>query len=132
MTHNETASREYALILMAFAILTDAASARSYLNCLAKRVNIVDTPKGSSSATIEESFGWWIDEAARTATFADGKALVVRRFDDRWISASRGDISYELDRESGNLTYAGSTMKDGTATTTIGAGRCNIAAAPAR
>jgi hypothetical protein len=125
-------SRKFALTLMAFAILADTASARSYLNCLAKKVVIVDTPKRSSSSTVEEIFGLWIDEAATTATFADGKALVVRRFDGRWISASRGDMSYELDRESGNLTYASSTMKDGTATTTIGAGRCSVATAPAR
>jgi hypothetical protein len=41
-------------------------------------------------------------------------------------------VSYELDRQNGNLTYAGSTMKDGIATTIIGAGQCTLATVPAR
>jgi hypothetical protein len=65
-------------------------------------------------------------------TLADGKRLNVRRFDDGWISAASGDVSYELDRQTGNLTYAGSTMKDGIATTIIGAGQCTLAPVPAR
>ena len=55
---------------------------------------------------------------------ADGTPLTVHRFDDHWISAARGDTSYELDRQNGNLTYAGSTTKDGAAIITIGSGRC--------
>jgi len=75
--------------------------------------------------------GFWIDEAAKILTLADGMPLTVRRFDDRWISAARGDASYEFDRQNGNLTYASSTTKDGTATIIIGAGRCKLAAGPA-
>jgi hypothetical protein len=55
-----------------------------------------------------------------------------RRFDDRWISTARGDLSYEFDRQNGGLTYAGSTMKEGVATTTIGSGHCETAAGPLR
>jgi hypothetical protein len=47
---------------------------------------------------------------AKTIVLADGTPLTVRRFDDRWIGAARGDISYEFDRQNGGLTYAGSTM----------------------
>jgi hypothetical protein len=68
-----------------------------------------------------------IDEETKIVTFAEGKALIVCRFDDRWISAASGDVSYELDRQNGNLTYASSTMNDGIATTIIGAGQCKIA-----
>ena len=75
---------------------------------------------------------FWIDEPTKVVTFADGKKLNVRRVDDHWISAVSGDVSYELDRQNGNLTFAGSTMKDGIATTIIGAGRCTAAIAPAR
>jgi len=75
--------------------------------------------------------GFWIDEAAKTLVLADGTPLTVRRFDDRWISAARGDMSYEFDRQNGNLTYASSTTKDGSATIIIGSGRCNIAVGPA-
>ena len=78
-----------------------------------------------------ENLGFWIDEAANIVTLGDGKKLILRRFDDRWISAASGDVSYELDRQNGNLTYASSTMKDGIATIIIGSGRCKIAAGPA-
>jgi hypothetical protein len=72
----------------------------------------------------------WIDEAAKTIVLADSTSLTVRRFDDRWISAARGDMSYEFDRQNGDLTYASSTTKDGAVTIIIGSGRCKIAAGP--
>jgi len=97
-----------------------------------KKVVIVDAPKGATSSSTEENFGFWIDDATKIVTLADGKKLNVRRFDDRWISAVSGDVSYELDRQNGNLTYAGSAMKDGIATTIIGAGQCTLATGPAR
>jgi hypothetical protein len=117
---------------MAFAVLADTALARSYLNCSAKKVVIVDVPNGSTSSTIEENLSFWIDEQAKIVTLADGKMLVVHRFDDRWISAASGDVSYELDRQNGNLMYASSTIKDGVATTIVGAGRCTVATVPVR
>ena len=104
--------------------------ARSYLNCLTKKVVIVDTPRGSTSSSVEQHLGFWIDETAKTLVLADGTPLTVHRFDDHWISAARGDISYEFDRQNGNLAYASSTTKDGTATIIIGSGRCEIAAGP--
>ena len=122
---------ECALVL-AFAVLEETALARNYLTCLTKKVTIVDAPKGATSSSIEENFGFWIDEATKIVTLADGKNLDVRRFDDRWISAVSGNVSYELDRQNGNLTYAGSTMQDGIATTIIGAGQCTLATVPAR
>ncbi len=115
---------------MAFTAWAEPALARSYLNCVTKEVIIVDAPTGSSSSSTEENVGFWIDEAAKIITLADGASLTVRR-DDRWISAARGDVSYELDRQDGNLTYASSTTKDGTATIIIGSGRCKLTAGPA-
>jgi len=123
--------RQCALLLIAFTVWAKPALARSYLNCSTKKVVIVDAPTGNSSLSTEENVGFWIDDAAKIMTFADGTPLVVRRFDDRWISAARGDVSYELDRQDGNLTYASSTTKDGTATIIIGSGRCKLAAGPA-
>jgi len=123
--------RQCALLLMAFTVWAKPALARSYLNCSTKKVVIVDAPTGNSSLSTEENFGFWIDDAAKIMTLADGTPLIVRRFDDRWISAARGDVSYELDRQDGNLTYASSTTKDGTATIIIGSGRCKLAAGPA-
>ena len=123
--------RECALLLMVVTVWTEPALARSYLNCLTKKVVIVDAPSGSTSSSIEETLGFWIDETEKTVVLADGTPLTVRRFDDHWISAARGDMSYEFDRQNGNLAYASSTMKEGAATIIIGAGRCKIAAGPA-
>jgi hypothetical protein len=91
---------------------------------------MVDAPRGTTSSSIAENLGFWIDETAKTLALGDGRPLTVRRFDDRWISAAHGDMSYEFDRQNGNLTYAGSTMKDGAATIIIGSGRCKIEAGP--
>ena len=124
--------RQCALLLMAFTVWAKPALARSYLNCSTKKVAIVDAPTGNSSSSTEENVGFWIDDAAKIMTLADGTPLIVRRFDDRWISAARGDVSYELDRQDGNLTYASWTTKDGTTTIIIGSGRCKLAAGPAR
>jgi hypothetical protein len=123
--------RECALLLVAIIVWTEPALARSYLNCLTKKVVIVDAPRGSTSSTIEENLGLWIDDAAKTVMLADGTSLTVRRFDDHWISADRGDMSYEFDRQNGNLAYASSITKEGAATIIIGSGRCEIAAGPA-
>ena len=115
------------MLLMTCALLADSASARDYLNCLTNKVVIVDAASGSTSSKTEENLGLWIDETAKSVTLADGTALIIRRFDDRWISATRGDVSYELDRQDGNLTYASSTTKDGVTTIVIGSGRCKLA-----
>jgi hypothetical protein len=116
---------------MAFAIGSEAALARTYLNCLTKKVVIVDALRGSASSSVEENLGFWIDEATKTLVLADGPPLTVRRFDDSWISAVRGNMSYEFDRQNGNLTYASSTTKEGSATIIVGSGQCKIAAGPA-
>jgi hypothetical protein len=113
---------------VAVTISTVPASARSYLNCLTKKVVIVDTPRGSTSSSIDEKVGFWIDEAAKTVVLADGTPLTVRRFDDHRITAARGDVSYEFNRDNGNLAYASSTTKDGVVTIIIGSGQCEIVA----
>ena len=120
------------LILMAATICATPVSARSYLNCVAKKVIIADSPSGSNLSSTEDHLGFWIDEAAKTIMLADGSSLTVHRFDDHWISADRGDMAYEFDRQNGNLAYASSTMKNGTATIIIGSGQCQVATAPAR
>ena len=128
----KNAIRECVLVLTVFAVFEQTALARIYLNCLTKKVVIVDAPNRSTSSSTEENLGLGIDEQTKVVTRADGKRLNVRRFDERWISADNGDVSYELDRQNGNLSYAGSTIKDGTATTIIGAGQCTLATVPAR
>jgi hypothetical protein len=72
-----------ALLLIAITGWTELALARSYLNCPTKKVVIVDTTRGSSSSTVEEHLGFWIDETAKTVVLADGTPLTIRRFDDR-------------------------------------------------
>jgi hypothetical protein len=117
------------LVLVVFG-LAGSSAARSYLNCLATKIIIADTPSGSTSSRVEEHFGLWIDEKAKTLALADGTPLAVRRFDEHWISAVRDDMFYEFDRQTGNLSYASSTTKNGAVTITIGSGRCAHAAAP--
>jgi hypothetical protein len=83
------------------------------LNCLTRKVVIVDTPRGKYFVQRRrEHLGFWIDEAPKTVVLADGTPLTVHRFDDHWISAARGDTSYELGRQNGNLAYASSTTKE--------------------
>jgi hypothetical protein len=123
--------RECSLLLVAITIWTVPASARSYLNCLTKKVVIVDAPRGSTSSSSEEKLGFWVDDAAKTIVLADGTPLTVRRFDDHWISATHNDVSYEFNRQNGNLAYASSTTKDGAVTIIIGSGQCEIVAGPA-
>jgi hypothetical protein len=114
---------------MVCAAFAQGALARSYLHCATKKVVIVNASSGVTSSSVDEDVGFWIHEAAKNLTLADGTPMIVHRFDDRWISAARGDVSYELDRQSGNFTYAGLTTKDGVTTITIGSGRCKPAAA---
>jgi hypothetical protein len=66
-------------LLMAFTAWTEPALARSYLNCLAKKVVIVDNPKGSTSSYVGEHLGFWIDEAAKTLVQARPRGTVPRR-----------------------------------------------------
>ena len=87
---------------------------------------LVDTPRGSTSSSIDEKIGFLVDEAAKTGVLADVMPLTVRRFDDHWITAARDDISYEFNRDNGNLAYVSSTTKDGNATIIIGSGQCEI------
>jgi hypothetical protein len=94
----KSAVRVSVLALAAFAVLEETALARSYLSCLAKKVVIVDAPKGTTSSSAEENFGFWIDEPTKIVTFADGKKLNVRRFDDHWISAVGGACSLRSKR----------------------------------
>jgi hypothetical protein len=63
---------------MTFAIGTEPALARTYLNCLTKKVVIVDAPRGGASSSVEEKLGFWIDEATKTLVLADGPPLTVR------------------------------------------------------
>jgi hypothetical protein len=120
-----------ALLLIVVAVWPAPVFARSYLHCLTKKVVIVDAPSRSTSSNTEENLTFWIDDAAKTIAFANGEPLTVKRFDDRWISATGGGVYYEFDRGRKNLTYAGTTMKDGTVTIVIGSGRCDIATDPA-
>jgi hypothetical protein len=35
----------------------------------------------------EKSLSFWLDDASKTITLADGATLTITRFDDNWISA---------------------------------------------
>ena len=117
------------VLLIAFAVYAQPVIARTYLNCPTRKVVIVSAPSGNTQSSSEELLGFWVDDAAKILTFADGAPLTVRRFDDRWISAVRGDVSYEFHRQAGVLTYVTSITKDDITTIVIGSGRCKPASA---
>ena len=121
---------QVALSLMVIAFWAERGLARSSLTCVTKQVVIVDAPSGSRASQSEEHLSFWIDEAGKTITFVDGVSLSVRRFDAQWISATYEDVSYEFDRGSDRLTYAGVSATDGIATIVIGSGRCTSPATP--
>jgi hypothetical protein len=70
----------------------------SHLPKLPNKKGVHRGRKGSTSSSVEEHLGFWIDEAATTFVLADGTPLTVHRFDDHWVSATRSDTSYELNR----------------------------------
>ena len=115
-----------AILLMAICVSTGAAESRLHLTCITNKVVIIDKPSGSSSSDAKENLNFWIDEASKSISVADGVALSVQRFDDRWISATARGVSYEFDRGSNNLTFAGTVMKAGVSTIIIGSGRCTV------
>jgi hypothetical protein len=115
-----------AILLLAVCVSTGATATRVHLTCITNKVVIVDTPTGSSSSDTKENLNFWLDEASKSVSFADGVPLSIQRFDDRWISVTGGGVSYEFDRESRSLSFAGTIMKEGTATIIIGAGTCTV------
>ena len=115
-----------AILLLEICVSTVAAATRVHLTCITNKFVIVDTPTGSSSSNTKENLIFWIDEASKRVSFAEGVPLSIQRFDDHWISVTGGGVSYEFDRESRSLSFAGTIMKGGTATIIIGAGTCTV------
>src|SRR5262245_43840521 len=120
-------TRVGALVLTGIVIWTDPAFARNSLNCSARQVVIVYAPTGGRSSSTDETLRFLVDEASKAVLLYDGTPLMVQRFDDRRISAVHGDMRYEFDRQNSTLTYAGSTIKGGASTVTLGSGRYAIA-----
>ena len=124
---------EFILGILALAILTalaqarQAEQARNQFDCVTTKVIITDKAGHIGSVQAEERLSFWIDDAAKTLTFSDGRQLRVARFDKSWISANSKDIQYEFNRADGTLTYAGSTTRDNITTTIVGSGRCENA-----
>jgi hypothetical protein len=97
-----------------------------HLTCITNKVVIIDKPTGIRSSDTQESLNFCIDEASKRVSFADGVPLSIRRFDDAGSVLMGGGVSYEFDRESRSVSFAGTIMKEGTATIIIGAGRCTL------
>ncbi len=114
------------MVAIALATLAQPVQARTDVNCATTRVIITSAPGGNRSVQIEDHLSFWIDDAAKTLAFSDGRPLRVTRFDDSWISADREEIYYELNRRDGTLTYARSTTEGNTTTTIVGSGRCEL------
>jgi hypothetical protein len=115
------------VLTIALAALAQPVVADTQLNCSTKKVVIIGAPSGETSSTREEILSFRVDDAAKTLRFAGDGPLAVTQFGNYWISANSDGIFYELDRQSGTLTYASSTTKDGVTTTIVGSGRCQVA-----
>ena len=73
---------------------------------------------------MKRASSFWLDDASKTISLADGMALTVTRFDDNWISAKHGGIWFEFDRRRQRLSYASSTERDRATTVIFGSGGC--------
>ena len=98
-----TASKRI-LVFLVLAILTPPAQARqteqarTQFECATTKVIMTNKAGPTNSVQVEEHMTFWIDNAAKTFIFSDGRRLRVTRFDKSWISASSEDIQYEFDR----------------------------------
>ena len=72
--------------ILALAIVTSPAQARqaeqarNQFDCATTKVIITDKAGHMGSAQTEERLTFWIDDAAKTLTFSDGRQLRVTRF----------------------------------------------------
>ena len=113
--------------LIVLADLATAAVARTDINCTIREVVVEEGSGKGASSVHEQSLSFWLDDASKTVTLADGTALVVTRFDDNWISAKHGGISFEFDRRRHRLSYASTTERDRMTTLIVGSGQCESA-----
>jgi len=104
--------------------LATAAVERTDINCTIREVVIEEGSGRGSSSLHEKNLSFWLDDASKTITFADGTPLTVTRFDANWISAKHGSVSFEFDRGRHRLSYASSTERDRATTVIFGSGRC--------
>jgi hypothetical protein len=123
---------ERILVILALALTPPAQArqteqARTQFECATTKVIMTNKAGQTNSVQVEEHMTFWIDDAAKTFIFSDGRRLRVTRFDKSWISASSEDIQYEFNRADRTLTYAGSTTKDNVTTTIVGSGLCEDA-----
>jgi hypothetical protein len=68
--------RGCALLVIALIGWIEPALARSYLNCLTKKVVIVDAPRGSTSSSVEEHLDFWIDERRKSSCLPMARRLL--------------------------------------------------------
>jgi len=104
---------------MALAVWTEPALARSYLNCLTKKVVIVDHPRESASRASKKT--WVLDrmKRQRPSCLAEWSAAYSPPVLMIAGLALRGDMSYELIVQNGSFDHASSTTKEGSATIII-------------
>jgi hypothetical protein len=122
----------YAVFTIMLGVVILPALADTYLHCPSIKVVMTSGLHGETSSEKKEDLMFRLDDAAKTIKFTNNTPLTITRFDRSWISAESDSVSYEFDRQDGTLSFASSTMKDGVATTIVGSGRCQIAAAPRR
>jgi len=104
--------------------LATSALARTDINCTVREVVLEEGPGKGASSIHEKGLSFWLDDASKSVSLADGVALTITRFDDNWISAKHGSVSFEFDRRRQRVSYASSTERDRVTTVIFGSGRC--------
>ena len=104
--------------------LATAAVARTDINCTIREVVVEEGSGNGASSIHEKSLSFWLDDASKTISLADGVALTVKRFDGNWVSAKHGSVSFEFDRRRQRVSYVSSTERDQVTTVIFGSGRC--------
>ena len=110
--------------LFVLADLATSALARTDINCTVREVVLEEGSGKGASSIHEKGLSFWLDDASKSISLADGVALTITRFDDNWISAKYGNVSFEFDRRRQRVSYASSTERDRVTTVIFGSGRC--------
>ena len=73
----------WTIAVFAVAALVQPATPRAQFDCAITKVVITNTPELSTSVRLKVQLNFWIDDADKSLTFADGARLRVIRFDRR-------------------------------------------------
>ena len=108
----------WTIAVIAVAALVQPATPRAQFDCAITKVVITNTPESGTSVRLKVQLNFWIDDADKSLTFADGARLRVIRFDPSWIGGYRDD---------GGLKANGETVKTARVIESVAASNVGVA-----